>query len=109
MRGVSLLSIAVSITKGNSGNKVNKEMKRFSLLLILLVLCGMAFIACQWQLEVADNFLLNGWGAYKVLFNWIVIEDVWAVRDFWMLMLDISFVAGLALMFMIGRKWRTEK
>jgi len=45
-----------------------------------------------WQLEIADLNLINGGVPFGYAFTWITIQNNWAVRDFWMLLMILAFI-----------------
>jgi hypothetical protein len=67
-----------------------------------MIVFALLFMASQWQLEIADLCIENGW-QFKFFFNLIVFSDAWAVRDFWLLMLDLCFIGCAVCMFDLGR------
>ena len=56
---------------------------------------SLSFCLCIWQLEIVDNYLLNDWGDYPILFNLLKFSDLWAVRDFYMIGSGVFFVCSL--------------
>jgi len=61
----------------------------------LLFLFGL-FTGSMWQLEIADNWIINSWaeGEYGKPFNWIFTwwsMDAWAARDLFMLLMFLCF------------------
>jgi hypothetical protein len=68
----------------------------------LLILCSLVFMGSLWQLEIADLCLTNGWPfGYLFCLIQFPLAQVWAVRDFWMMLLAGSFliVAAEAIYF----------
>jgi len=57
-----------------------------------IALFSMMFVVGLWQLEIADNFLLNDWGDYNVFFTLIEVSNIWAVRDFYMIVMIVAFI-----------------
>lgn len=71
----------------------------------LTIALPMLVVGALWQIEIADINLLMGW-QYAYIFTTIVIENNWAVRDFWML---IILVAVIVLAVRCHRLARSKK
>jgi len=56
------------------------------------VIASLVFMGSMWQLEIADLNLINGGVPFGYAFTWIIIQNNWAVRDFFMLLMIISFI-----------------
>jgi hypothetical protein len=65
--------------------------------LYLYLANALIFMGSLWQLEIADLCLTNGWPfGYLFTFLQFPLSMVWAVRDFWMMMLLGSFLLASA-------------
>lgn len=75
--------------------KVNRKSK-FKLFSLLFL--SMLFIGAQWQLEMADIFILT-WEDPDA-FNWIFAQwtmNAWIARDFFMVLMDLCWLGMLVI------------
>lgn len=56
------------------------------------IVASLVFMGAMWQLEIADLNLINNGVPFGYAFTWIIIEDNWAVRDFWMMLMIVAFI-----------------
>ena len=70
-----------------SADKLKLNKKR-----LIDIVASLVFMGALWQLEIADLNLINGGVPFGYAFTWITIQNNWAVRDFWMLLMILAFI-----------------
>ena len=66
----------------------------------LITVLSMLFLGAQWQLEMADIFILT-WEDPEA-FNWIFTQcnmNAWAARDFFMALMDVCWIVLCSMLF----------
>jgi len=85
---------------------VRERIRRYARTLVYVVFSILSLTIGLWQLEIADLCWFNNWN-YQLLFQAITIPHhlIWAVRDFWMVIIAFSPVFA----FLTGKNYLTAK
>lgn len=77
--------------------------KRFSNLTLAIVLfaCGGFLFGSLWQIEISIINGLNGW-PFMYLFNMVQVGN-WEARDFFYLVIGLTFLLTVAVAYHLGR------